>query len=300
MAYLLLVLTPLFWAGNFVLGRAMHTVLPPVTMAGMRWSLALLLILPFVLPRLIQKRQMIRAHWKILVLLGLVGVASFNTLIYIGLTMTTATNATIMQSVIPVVILLITGLLLKEQVSLRQWMGVVLSLAGVLLLITQGELARVLSLSFGRGDIWIMAGVLSWACYSVLLRWKPDGLDGFTMFGVTVVVAVIALIPLAVWELQEATLPQWHWKPALTVVYMALFPSILAYLFWNRGVAELGAAKAGLFIHLMPLYGVLLSALFLGEQIHSYHIIGMMLIFTGIYLAVLAGALKRIKSTSRG
>lgn len=168
------------------------------------------------------------------------------------------------------------------------------------MLITQGDLARVLSLSFGEGDIWVMAAVLSWAVYSILLRWKPAEIDGFTMFGATVVVAVIVLIPLSLWELQSATLPKWHWKPALTIVYMALFPSILAYLFWNRGVAELGAAKAGLFIHLMPLYGLLLSAFFLGEQIHSYHIIGMMLIFTGIYLAVLAGALKRIKSTSRG
>ncbi len=298
MAYLLLTLTTLFWAGNFVLGRAMHLILPPVTMAQMRWTLALLIILPFLLPRLITNWSLIKKHWKILLLLSVLSVASFNTFIYIGLTGTTAMNATLMQSAIPIIILLITGLLLKEAVSLRQWVGVASSLLGVFILISQGDLSQLLTLAFNRGDLWVLAGVLCWASYSVILRWRPQGLDGFTFFGVTVAIGILVLLPFSLWELQSAEPIEWHLSSVTTVVYMALCPSILAYLFWNRGVAELGAAKAGLFIHLMPLFGILLSSLFLGEQIHSFHIAGMILIFIGIYLAVVADVMKRILKAS--
>ena len=298
MAYVLLCFTALFWAGNFVLGRAMHLVLPPITMAEMRWSLALLLILPFLLPRLRLHWPVICRYWKRLFCMGVLSVASFNTLIYVGLTHTTATNATLLQSAVPIVILLVTGLFFKEPVSLRQWGGVACSLMGVLTLITAGHLETLLHLSINQGDLWVLGGVFSWALYSISLRWKPIELDGFTFFGVTVVVGVLVLLPLSLLELQTVAPPAWSIKSIATIVYMAICPSILAYIFWNRGVAELGAPKAGLFIHLMPLFGIVLSAIFLGEAIRSYHFVGMALIFGGIYLAVVADALKRIQKTT--
>lgn len=276
----------------------MHLVLPPITMAEMRWSLALLLILPFLLPRLRLHWATIRKYWKRLSAMAILSVASFNTLIYIGLTQTTATNATLLQSAVPIVILLVTGLCLREVVSLRQWGGVICSLAGVLTLITAGHLETLLHLSINQGDLWILGAVVSWALYSISLRWKPVELDGFTFFGVTVIVGVIVLLPLTIIELQTAAAPAWSASSIATIIYMAICPSILAYIFWNKGVAELGAPKAGLFIHLMPLFGIILSAIFLGEAIHSYHMIGMLLIFAGIYLAVVADALKRIRKTT--
>lgn len=288
MPYLLLILTALFWAGNFVLGRAMHLVLPPIMMAELRWGLALLLLLPFLIPRLIKNKAVILTHWKILTLLSFLSVASFNTFIYIGLTSTNASNATILQSAIPIFILILSALWLKERVSIQQWAGVGISLTGVLLLISQGKLDNLLSLAFNLGDMYILVAVLCWAIYSIVLRWRPADLDGFTFFCLTVLIGTIILLPFAGIEMYFAEPVIWQSKISYTIVYMAIFPSILAYIFWNKGVAEIGAVKTGLFIHFMPLFGVVLSSIFLNEPILQFHIIGILLIFSGVYLAVKA------------
>lgn len=287
MAYLLLSLTALFWAGNFVLARAMHLVVSPIVMAEMRWLLALLIIFPFLLPRLKRNKSLIMQHWPILTLLSILSVACFNTFIYVGLTITTATNATILQSVIPIAILVLSTFFLKELVSKQQWLGVFISLAGVLTLITKGDISSLVNYSINQGDIFVLIGVLFWAAYSILLRFRPMALDGFTFFGVTVLVGSIALLPFALIEYHYYS-PKIIWQSStlLTILYMAIFPSILAYIFWNKGVSELGAAKAGLFIHLMPCFGLILSSFFLNEEIYLFHIGGMLLIFSGIYLAV--------------
>lgn len=287
MPYLLLSLTTLFWTGNFILGRSMHSVIPPIMMAELRWLLALLIIFPFLLPKLKKNRAIILQHWKILTLLSILSVTCFNTFIYLGLTITTATNATILQSVIPIAILVLSALWLKETVSKKQWLGVFTSLFGVLILITKGDLPSLLDFSINQGDIFVLVAVIFWAIYSILLRYRPQNLDGFTFFGITVLVGSIALFPFSFIEYHYfSTAITWHNNVLLTILYMAIFPSILAYIFWNKGVSELGAAKAGLFIHLMPCFGLVLSSVFLNEKIYSFHIGGVLLIFCGIYLAV--------------
>jgi len=287
MPYLLLALTALFWSGNLVLGRAMHLVLPPIVMAELRWLLAMILILPFLIPKLIKNKKVIIKHWKILTLLSILSVACFNSFIYIGLTSTTASNATILQSVIPVIILILSATCFREPISAQQWLGVIISLFGVVTLITAGNPISLLSFKFNYGDLFVLVAVFSWAIYSILLRWRPAELDGFTFFGITVILGSIALFPFALieWQYSEAII--WHNKAITTIVYMAIFPSILAYLFWNKGVAKIGAAKAGLFIHLMPLFGLGLSSLFLDEQIQSFHLVGMLFIFSGLFFAVI-------------
>jgi len=287
MAYLFLSLTALFWAGNFVLGRSMHLVVSPIVMAEMRWLLALLIISPFLVPKLKKNKAIILKHWPILTLLSILSVACFNTFIYFGLTITTATNATILQSVIPIAILILSAFWLKEAVSKQQWLGVFISLSGVLILITKGDLPSLLHYSINQGDIYVLIAVFFWAIYSILLRYRPTELDGFTFFGITVLVGSIALLPFSLIEYYYYS-PDIVWKNStvLTILYMAIFPSILAYIFWNKGVSELGAAKAGLFIHLMPCFGLILSSFFLNEKIYSFHIGGILLIFCGIYLAV--------------
>jgi drug/metabolite transporter (DMT)-like permease len=287
MAYLFLSLTALFWAGNFVLGRSMHLVVSPIVMAEMRWLLALLIISPFLVPKLKKNKTIILQHWPILTLLSILSVACFNTFIYFGLTITTATNATILQSVIPLAILILSAFWLKEAVSKQQWLGVFISLAGVLILITKGDLPSLLNYSINQGDIYVLIAVFFWAIYSILLRYRPAELDGFTFFGITVLIGSIALLPFSLIEYYYYS-PEivWQNSTVLTILYMAIFPSILAYIFWNKGVSELGAAKAGLFIHLMPCFGLILSSFFLNEKIYSFHIGGILLIFCGIYLAV--------------
>lgn len=287
MAYLLLSLTTLFWAGNFVLGRSMHLVVSPIVMAEMRWLLALLIISPFLLPKLKKNKALILQNWPILILLSVLSVACFNTFIYLGLTITTATNATILQSVIPIVILILSAFWLKEAVSKQQWLGVFISLSGVLILITKGDLSSLLEYSINQGDIYVLIAVIFWATYSILLRYRPAELDGFTFFGITVLVGSIALLPFSLIEYYYySPVIVWQKSTLLTILYMAIFPSILAYIFWNKGVSELGAAKAGLFIHLMPCFGLILSSFFLNEKVYPFHIGGILLIFCGIYLAV--------------
>ncbi|MGH1430729.1 MAG: DMT family transporter [Neptuniibacter sp.] len=288
MAYLLLALTTLFWATNFVLGRAFSPDIPPITLAFIRWSVALAILLPFVIPTVWKKRVLIRENWLSLSLLGTLSVATFNTLAYIGLQSTTALNGTLMQSTMPIMILLLSAVFLRETATKKQWLGVIVSLAGVLLLISKGSLELFLELRFNTGDLWIISAMLIWGIYSICLRWKPTDLTQFAFLQLTLVVGVFVLMPLAVWEQQHAIEIEWSRDLYFLFAYLAVFPSILAYLFWNYGVEKIGAQKAGLFIHLVPLWGMILSVSFLGEQVQAFHLGGMALIFAGIYLAVIA------------
>lgn len=297
MPYLLLVLTTLFWAGNFVLARAIHLDLQPFTLAFLRWTLALLIIAPWWLGRAWRLRQVLREHLPVLTLQGILGVGCFNTLVYFGVQHTQASNAMLMQSAVPVVILLMAALFLREPAGPRQWLGVGLSLSGVLVLVSRGSVEVLAAFDFNQGDLWIFLAMLSWSLYTLGLRWKPAALDGFTFFGFSVLVGVVALFPFMLWE-QGGTAALELTEPFVwTVIYMAIFPSILSFLFWNYGVEKLGAATAGLFIHLMPMFGLMLATIFLGERLGWYHLAGVLLIFTGLYIAILAQSLRRLRKT---
>ncbi|WP_415902947.1 DMT family transporter [Neptuniibacter sp. QD29_5] len=289
MAYLLLTLTTLFWAGNFVLARAFSVDIPPITLALIRWSLAFVILLPFSIPAIYKNRDVIRQYWPRLVLFGALSVAGFNTLAYIGLQTTTAMNGTLMQSSMPIMILCMSTLVLRESATMRQWLGVLLSLLGVLALISKGDLEALMSLNFNSGDLWVLLAMFVWACYSLALRWKPKEMSGFAFFSVSLTVGVIILVPLSLLETERALGIHWDMDLMLLISYLAIFPSILAYLFWNYGVEKLGAHKAGLFIHQVPMWGIVLSVIFLAEQVQAFHLWGIALIFTGIYLAVVAG-----------
>jgi drug/metabolite transporter (DMT)-like permease len=292
--YLLLVLSTLFWAGNFVLARAIHLELQPFTLAFLRWALALLIIAPWWLGRAWRARRLLRDHLPVLTLQSLLGVACFNTLVYFGVRHTQASNAMLMQSAVPLVSLLLGALFLRQRASLHQWLGVALSLGGVVVLVSRGSLEVLAAFDFNRGDLWIFLAMLCWSFYTLGLRWKPAALDGFTFFGFSALVGVVALFPFMLWE-QGGSGPLALTRPFVgTVLYMAIFPSILSFLFWNYGVERLGASTAGLFIHLMPMFGLLLATLFLGEKLAGYHLAGVVLIFAGLYLAILAQSVRRL------
>ena len=284
MAHLLLVLTTLFWSGNFVLARAMHLDIPPLTLAFLRWGLALLILAPWVAPALWRERQLLAQHWRRLLLLAWLGVANFNSFVYLGLQHTGATNATLLQSAIPVVILLLS-VALGQRIRAAQLGGIAVSLGGVVLIVSRGDPAGLLQLAVNPGDLWIIAAVLTWSLYSVALRWRPQALSALSLLGSTILLGVLLLLPFFLGELSGGAAINWHRGSLLAIGYVALFPSVLAYFFWNHGVAVLGAARAGLYIHLMPVFGLLLSVLFLGEQVLPFHLLGIALIFVGIYLA---------------
>lgn len=298
MPYLLLILTTLFWAGNFVLARAIHLDMQPFTLAFLRWALALLIIVPWWLPRAWRLRQILKDRLPMLFLQGFLGVACFNTLVYLGVQHTQATNAMLMQTAAPLMILLLGALLFGERAGKRQWLGVALSMTGVLVLISRGQFEVLTGFAFNQGDLWIFLAMLSWSFYTITLRWRPTELDGLTFFGFSVLVGVLVLLPLMLWEQGgEFVIPTTE-PFLLTVLYMAIFPSILAFLFWNLGVERLGAATAGLFLHLMPMFGLLLATVFLGESLGLYHLAGILLIFAGLYIAILAQSLRRLGKTT--
>lgn len=285
--YLLLVLTTLFWSGNWVVGRGMQPRMSPIAMSFWRWTAALVILLPFVWRPVIAQWELIRKSWRILLLLGVLGVASFNTLAYLGLKTTTATNGLLLNSVIPVLIIAISRIFLDQRLSPRQGMGVALSLGGVLTIIAHGDLRALARLHFNSGDLWVLAAVICWAVYTVCLRWRPRGMDSRAFLGATVIIGVAAVAPFYLWEFSSGARFEINASTVAAIGYFGLFPSALAYLFWNRAVAEVGASTAGLFVHLMPVFGTILSMLFLHESLHLFHLAGIGLIFAGIYLTTL-------------
>lgn len=282
--YLLLALAMLFWSGNFILGRAVNAAVPPVGLAFWRWTGSSLILIGFALPHLRQDWPAIRRAWKLLTLLAVLGITLFNTLVYTGLHATTAINALLLQSTMPVVIVFMSFLLFRQRVTPTQAGGIVLSLTGVLTIIAKGSLDLLLSLSLNWGDLLIFIAVVGYAAYSALLRVRP-ALHPLSFLAVTFILGDLILAPFYVWENLAGRAMQFNQITLLAVAYVAVFPSILAYLCFNRGVELAGANVAGLFFHLMPLFGSIMAILFLGERFRPFHALGMALILGGILLA---------------
>lgn len=284
--YLLLTLTALFWAGNAVMARALHNLLPPATMAFWRWVLALLLLFPFVMRPMYEQRALLRANWARLALLGVLGVGCYNTFLYAALQTTTATNGVLISSITPLLIVLIGRALFGVRMTHRQQVGIMLSLAGVVGIVSRSDISVLAQLDFNHGDLLLVGAAFTWALYTVLLRWRPDGIDTLAFLGAAVVGGIVLLmLPLYLVELASGRVAVWNAATGAGMVYFAVFPSILAYLFWNRGVQQVGANRAGLFLYLIPVFGIVLAITFLGERLHLFHLVGAALIFTGITIS---------------
>lgn len=282
--YLLLVLAVVFWAGNFNLARAFHTDIPPLGLSFWRWGMAALLLWPFAHVAMRKALPLALLHWRLVVALALLGVAGFNSLVYIGLQTTTATNGVLLQTTTPVFTILLAGVWLQERSHARQWLGLLVSLLGVVVIITQADWEVLQRLDFTAGDVWVLAAALDWAVYTILLRKLPDGLKGLPILGFTVTLGALAILPFYLHEtLMGQAMPVTVVSVA-SVGYVAVFPSLLAYLFWNHATHKLGASRTGQFSHLLPVFGILLAVLFLGEHLHLYHGLGAVLVAGGLVL----------------
>ncbi len=283
-AYALLVCCSLFWAGNWVVARGLQGHMSPIAMAFWRWFTAFLILLPFVAAPIAREWPAVRRSWKALAVFGVIGVALFNTLTYTGLKYTTATNGLLLNSVIPVLIIAIGVIFLRERVSFRQAAGVTMSLAGVVMIVLRGDIDALLALKLNVGDLWILGAMLAWAVYTVLLRWRPRELSSRAFTGVVIGFGLIFLLPTFAWDYEQGSRTSWGPATWAAVAYFAIFPSVLAYFFWNAGVARVGAERAGVFLHLMPLFGAVLAWLVLGESLLWYHYVAAALIFGGVYI----------------
>ena len=282
--YFLLTLTTLFWSGNMVIGRAIRDDVPPLSLAFWRWMIALALTLPLALPHLRAQWPLLKRGWRAVLALGLLGVGGYNTLAYIALQHTAATNALLLNSFVPVATIALSWAFLKKHLHGIEWLGVLVSLAGVTTIVARGQPTVLAGLTLNIGDLWMLAAVFVWAFYTIGLQWRPAGIHPMLMLAAFMTVGLLALAPAYAWEISQGR--RIHLTPVSLagIAYTGLLPGFLGYVFYNRAVGEVGASKASLFIHLMPVFGTLLSAVFLGEVPQTYHFIGIALIFAGIYL----------------
>ena len=282
--YLLLALAPLFWSCNWIIGRALHQDVPPMGMTFFRWLIAVLILAPFAIGPLHRDWPIVRANWRVMLMLGAIGVGMHNALAYVGLNFTTATNGVILNSCIPVMIIVMAWLFFGERLRRLQVAGVVISSLGVLTIFSQGSLQTLAALRLNAGDFFVMLSVAMWSLYTILLRHRPAGLHMLSFLFCIAVVGNLCMLPFWIGEMLLGYRIAWTVQTVSAMLAVALFSSVLAYIFWNRGVEAVGAQVAGLFVHLMPVFGVMLAWIFLGERLQAYHVAGIALILVGIVL----------------
>ena len=280
--YLLLGLATLFWSGNWIAGRALADLIPPAALTFWRWVIALAIIAPVVGPRLWAQRSSLRRGWKPVVLLGLLGGGVHNVLQYWGLNYTSATNGAILNSLTPALIIVLGAVLLHDPFTRRAAVGATIAFAGVLALATQLDLDALIGLRLNPGDLLIMLSHVMLAGYTLALRWRPAGLDALSFLACF---ALVALVPVGITYAFETRPVVLNRTSVIGLAYVAVFPALLAYHFWNLGVAAIGAARAGVFLYLTPFFGSALAVALLGERFGVHHAVGMALILAGVWLA---------------
>ncbi|MGC1639753.1 MAG: DMT family transporter [Pseudolabrys sp.] len=282
--YLLLAHATLFWSGNHIVGRAIGGEVPPIGISTVRWLLPTVALGFFAYPHIRQDWPVIRAHWGILLWLGIVGGALFTAGQYIGLQYTTALNVSVLNSLVPVLIILTGGIIFRDRVTTFQFGGILMSSVGVLVIIARGQLSNLQHLQFNWGDIIILFNMMVFAVYAVYLRKRPPmhWLSFIFVFGA---LSTLATLPFMIWEMAAGITFKPTWLTVFAIVYVSIFPSVLAFAAWNRGVQLIGANRSGPFVHLVPIYTAILGSALLGEHLSAFHVFGFALIITGVWIA---------------
>lgn len=289
---LLLTLAMLCWAGNWVVGRAIHEQVPPFTLNFWRWAGSLLLILPVSWLSLREQWPLMLRHWRWVLPMGAIASAIFQSMVYLGLQSTTALNGALIIALVPVVVVIIAALILGDRIGSRQGLGILVSLAGAVVVIVRGELSVLRTLSFNPGDLWILAAVPIWGLYTVLLKRWPAGLHRMSFLAAMALIGTVLQFPLYAWEWATGRHMLVTPESIAAIAYTALFASFLAFVFYNRAMERTTPAVAGLFHHLHPAFTATLGIAFLGERMGWYHALGVACIVLGLYLTT-AGSLPR-------
>jgi len=283
--YLLLTLCMVIWSGNWVLGRAVRDDVPPVVLTFARWGISAICLAPLAIPRLKGKGAILKRHAGLIATLGFLGVGFFQIAVYTGLRFTGAINAVLMNSVAPMFIIAITWLIDGDRVTPRQFLGMLISFAGIIVIVTRGEFEQLLHLHFNIGDLIIFFAMPAWGFYCVLLRRVPKSLDTLGLLFAVNIAGLAMIAPAAAVEILFFQAPRWTLFNLGAVLYIGVFASFLAYICWNRGVELVGANRAGFTTHLLPAFTALLAVVFLDEELHPYHIVGIAVVLFGVYLA---------------
>tara|TARA_B100000029_G_scaffold4439_1_gene5085 strand:+ start:729 stop:1622 length:894 start_codon:yes stop_codon:yes gene_type:complete len=286
LAYILLFLTTLFWSGNFIVGKAASIYeIPPFSLNFYRWLFAWLILFPFTYKEIIKKKDYILKNLGFFIILGITSITIFNSIVYYSLNFTQVISGVLMISTIPVMIIFISSLLKIEKTNIFQIIGVILSLTGVVFIITKADIEILKTLNFNKGDITMVVAMFSWATYSALLKKKKYELSQISLLEVVITFGLVFLIPIYFIEMNMGYLIKLGKPFYLTLTYVVLFPGLCSFFFWIKGISIIGANRSGIFLHLMPIFGAIMAMIIFDEKFMFYHFLGAVFIIMGIILS---------------
>jgi len=285
-AYIMLVCATLFWSGNFIVGKfAFLTNIPPLSLVFYRWLLVWLILLPFTFKEILKFKDTILNNLPLLFFLGFTSVGLFNSFTYLSLIHTQVINATLFNTAIPAVIILLCFLFNIEKTNKFQILGLIISVIGILSIITKLDIEILLSLNFNKGDIIMIGGVITWGVYSTLLKKKKFTLPLLTLVHVICTFGLICVLPQFLYEFSQGQVIKIDINLFYTLIFLALFPSIGSYYCWAGAVSIIGANRAGIFLSLIPLFSTIMAIAIFNEKFHFFHLIGAILIILGLFLS---------------
>ena len=282
----MLVLATLFWAGNFIVGKAAYVEnIPPMSLVFFRWSLVWLILLPFTYKDILKFKEIILKNLPLLFFLALTSVGLFNSFTYLALVYTQVINASLFNTAIPAMIILLCFIFKIESTNRFQIMGLILSVIGILSIITKLDLNILLSLNFNKGDIIMIGGVITWGLYSSFLKKKKFNLPLLTLVHILCTFGLLFILPQFLFEVSQGQIIKFDINLGYILVYLALFPSIGSYYCWAGAVSIIGANRAGIFLSLIPLFSTIFAIIFFDEKFYFFHLIGSILIILGLFLS---------------
>jgi drug/metabolite transporter (DMT)-like permease len=285
-AYLMLTLCAFFWSGNFIVGKfATLYEVPSLTLNFFRWLIVWIILIPFTFKDIFLNIKIIKEKFYSILLMSITSISIFNSVVYYSLNFTQVLNGALMISIIPILIIFISFIFRVEKINLNQVLGLILSITGVVIIITQLEFSRLIHLDLNKGDLWLLVAMLSWAIYSTMLKTHKTGLNYLTFISVIVTLGLIFLFPQFLFEFKNEELIKFNFAFFLIISYVVLFAGLGAYIFWNKAVLIVGPSRAGIFLHLMPVFSSFMAIFLLNEKLMSFHIFGAIAIVLGIYLS---------------
>ncbi len=286
LAYIFLILATLFWSGNFIVGKfATLFEVPPLSLNFLRWVMVWLLLIPFTIKEILAKKNYIKENFFVISFMGILSISTFNSVVYFALNFTQVINAVLMLAAIPPMIIIFSSILKIEKTNLFQLSGLILSIIGVATIISNADIQKIISLSFNKGDIWMLVCVFSWSLYSTLLKKNKFELSQFSLIQIMVTIGLIFLIPQFLYEQSIGLDVKINKAFIFILIYVVIFPAIAAYYCWQKAIELIGPNRSAMFIQLMPLFSALLAIIIFKEKFQFFHFIGATFIVSGIYLS---------------
>ena len=286
LAYLFLVLAALFWSGNFIVGKfATLFQIPPLTLNVFRWISVWFILIPFTYKEIYKNLPYIKKNWLVISFMGVITISTFNSVVYFALNYTQVINAVLMLAAIPAATIILSSLMKIEKTNIFQIFGLLLSIIGIGSIISNGDIQKIISLSFNKGDLWMLVCVITWSLYSTLLKKHKFKVSQFSLIQLMVSAGILFLIPQFFYENYVGLKINFNISFFLILFYVVVFPAIAAYYFWQKGIEIIGPNRATMFIQLMPLFSAIMAIIIFKEKIELYHFTGAAFIVSGIYLS---------------